>query len=290
MTGHSERYGDTIFSHARDDEQERLDALCDVLDPVSFAALEALPQRSVRHCLELAAGTGSVARRLAERHPTAQVTATDLDLRFLDSSDHANLEFVRHDVTCDRFPDASFDLIHARYLLHHIPERDRVLVDIARWLAPGGHLVLEEPALFPLLSARDETYRKVSLGALAVLAQRIGTDCNEWPLGLTHKVVGCGLTDITLRITCPTAAHDTPMGRFWRLTIQHLGSAIIDLPGIRSGDISTVIDRLSRPGLIEPGMATMTVTATKAPSSMLSERRAAAFSTECGERTRSDNS
>ncbi|MFC0040027.1 class I SAM-dependent methyltransferase [Actinomadura rayongensis] len=261
-TRNAERYGDTVFGHEDADERERLEALCAALDPVSFATLDALPRRPVRRCLELAAGTGSVARRLAERHPAAQVTATDLDLRFLDASDHPNLEYVRHDVTSDSFPDASFDLIHARYLLVHLPERDRVLADIARWLAPGGRLVLEESALFPLWAARDEAYRKVSLGVFTVLAERIGTDC-EWPLDLPYDVAGRGLTDVEMRITCPTAVHDTPMGRFWRMTIQHLGPAISALPGIGPDDVTTVIDRLSRPGLIEPGMATVTVTATR---------------------------
>ncbi|POM23111.1 Demethylrebeccamycin-D-glucose O-methyltransferase [Actinomadura rubteroloni] len=264
-TRHSERYGDDVFSHAHADERERLEALCAVLDPVSFEALDALPRRSVRRCLELAAGTGSVARRLAERHPAAQVTATDLDLRFLDAAGHANLEYVRHDVTSDGFPDASFDLIHARYLLSHLPERGRVLADIAGWLAPGGQVVLEESALFPLWAARDETYRRVSMGVFTVLAERIGTDC-EWPLDLPREAAECGLTDVKMRITCPTTAHDTPMGRFWRLTIRHLGPAITELPGIGPDDVPAVIDRLSRPGLIEPGMATVTVTATRPAS------------------------
>lgn len=263
MTRQSERYGDHIFSHAGDEERERLDALSEVLDPVSCATLATLPERKTLHCLELASGTGSVARWLADRVPAAQITATELDLRFLEAQGRSNLRCVRHDVTRDQFPERAFDLIHARWLLHHLPARDRVLAEITRWLAPEGTLVLEEPALFPLQAARDETYRRVSLGVLTVLAQRIGTDCNRPALDLLDQMTAQGLTDITMRVTCPTVAHDTAMGKFWRLTIEHLAEAIAALPDIDRDDVATVVDRLSRPGMTELGMATITVTATK---------------------------
>ncbi|MCH0539208.1 class I SAM-dependent methyltransferase [Streptomyces sp. MUM 203J] len=263
MTTRTERYGDDLFSHAGADERSRLTALGDVLDAVSVDALAAFASGSVRRCLELAAGTGSVARRMLDVFPSALVTATELDVRFLDGMRQDRLEVLRHDVTADDFPDGAFDVIHARYLLHHLPTRQEVFGRIVRWLAPGGRLVIEEPALFSLEAARDETYRRVSLGALQVLADRLGTDCTHWGLDLPRTAAAHGLTDITLRTTVPTVGHDTPMGRFWRLTVDHLGPGIARLPGIHPDDVPTVLDRLSGPGLVEMGMATVTVTATK---------------------------
>ncbi|MFE0646326.1 class I SAM-dependent methyltransferase [Streptomyces sp. NPDC058877] len=263
MTTRTERYGDQIFSHTGTDEKARLTALADVLDPVSVNALSAPVPGPVRRCLELAAGTGSVALRMLDLFPSAHVTATELDLRFLEAIRGDRLDVLRHDITTDEFADGSFDVIHVRYLLHHLPTRAEVFARIVRWLAPGGRLVIEEPALFSLEAARDETYRRVSLGALHVLTDRLGTDCTHWGLDLPRTAAAHGLTDASLRTTVPTVAHDTPMGRFWRLTLDHLGPAIAELPGILPGDVPTILDRLSRPGLVEMGMATVTLTATK---------------------------
>ncbi|MEU1020657.1 class I SAM-dependent methyltransferase [Streptomyces sp. NPDC005904] len=140
---------DLPYSHAGDEDQARLEALSEALDPITISVLEALPDTGDAACLELGAGNGTIARWMADHLPSAQVTATELDLRHLEAEGRKNLDFVRHDVTQDQFPEVAFGLIHARWLLHHLPVRERVLPEITKWLAPGGHLVLEEPALFP---------------------------------------------------------------------------------------------------------------------------------------------
>ena len=76
--------------------------------------------------------------------PAASVTATDLDTGFLEAIDLPNLRVRRHDVTADHFPEGSFDLVHARTVLMHLPERMRTLRRMASWLAPGGWLLIED--------------------------------------------------------------------------------------------------------------------------------------------------
>jgi len=48
------------------------------------------------------------------------------------------------DVLDIELPERSLDLVHARLVLMHIPERRRVLERIVSWLRPGGWLVVEE--------------------------------------------------------------------------------------------------------------------------------------------------
>ncbi|MBK0373078.1 class I SAM-dependent methyltransferase [Streptomyces sp. RB110-1] len=262
MTGKAESYGQKIFSHSAENERQRLAALSDVLDPVTISVLAALPLREEPRCLELGAGTGTVAAWMAAHLPGAQVTATDLDLSLITAHRPDNVRFVHHDITSDRFPAESFDLIHGRYLLHHVPDRDRVLGEIVRWLAPGGTLVLEDPAVFPLHAARDPLYRAVCLGAVEVLAQRIGSDCVDWALDLASKAGALGLTDVTVRVTCPTVSHDNAPGRFWQLTLAHLRPGLATLPGLGSREVAEVIARISRPDFLDLGMATVTTIAT----------------------------
>jgi trans-aconitate methyltransferase len=65
------------------------------------------------------------------------VTATDLQLDFLAAIDEPNVEVVRHDVHTDPFPERSFDLVHRRAVLMHIPDDPAILRTMAAWLVPG---------------------------------------------------------------------------------------------------------------------------------------------------------
>ena len=103
------------------------------------------------HCLEVAGGGGSIARWLGERvGPGGRVLATDVDTRFLERLALPNVEVRRHDITRDPLPERTFDLIHARMVLMHLPPRDQVLLRLQSALKPGGWLVCEE---FDRLSA-----------------------------------------------------------------------------------------------------------------------------------------
>jgi SAM-dependent methyltransferase len=72
------------------------------------------------------------------------VTATDLETDFLAELSLPNLEVLRHDVRIDEFPERTFDLIHARTVLMHLPERMATLRRMVSWLAPGGWLLVED--------------------------------------------------------------------------------------------------------------------------------------------------
>ncbi len=100
-------------------------------------------------CLEIGAGGGSIARWMADRvGPEGRVVTTDVETDRI--PEHPGVEVHRGDIT-EGLPDAGpFDLIHARLVLVHLPQRDRVLAELARALAPGGRLVLGELVDRPL--------------------------------------------------------------------------------------------------------------------------------------------
>ncbi|MGA4541643.1 class I SAM-dependent methyltransferase [Uniformispora flossi] len=222
----------------------RLAALADALDPQTFAALAALRGPAPRLCLELGAGTGSVARRLAEQFPRARVVATDLAAPPA-RSPLGNLEFVRHDVRCDGFRDGTFDLIHVRYLLCDLVERDRILDDIASWLAPGGRLVVEEPDHSPVYDSPHRAYRTVTLAMVEAQHRYVGTD-SLWARELPAHVAATGLTDIATHRTSTTVAAGSPMARYWRLSLAELRPLLppgLDIPAaLREADSATFRD------------------------------------------------
>ncbi|WP_433608241.1 class I SAM-dependent methyltransferase [Dactylosporangium sp. CA-139114] len=134
--------GPSRYSFDNDDPESvgRHSHLSDILDPFTFERLGSLGDLAGRRCLEVGAGGGSVARWLAERG--ADVLATDLNVRHLPLG--AGFRVLRHDLVREPVPDGPWDLIHARLVLLHIPEREAVLERLAAALAPGGALVIED--------------------------------------------------------------------------------------------------------------------------------------------------
>ncbi|HEY6328396.1 MAG TPA: class I SAM-dependent methyltransferase [Blastocatellia bacterium] len=110
--------------------------------------------------MEIGAGAGSIAAWLAQAVGNeGSVLATDLDTKFLGELDLPNLRIGQHDITRDPLPQASFDLIHSRALIHLLPERERVLETLARALKPGGWLICEVFDHFLLTYPEDEPIR-----------------------------------------------------------------------------------------------------------------------------------
>jgi SAM-dependent methyltransferase len=115
-------------------------------DPHTFAQLDRAGVGPGMRCLEVGAGGGSVAVWLADRvGPTGSVLATDLEPRLMaDLDGRSNLDVVRHDILRDDLPGAAFDVVHARLVLLHLPERRYALERMIAALRPGGLLVVEE--------------------------------------------------------------------------------------------------------------------------------------------------
>jgi trans-aconitate methyltransferase len=187
-------YGDGPFSHAADEERRRLALAEEEQDPQTRTLLEALGLERAWHCLEVGAGAGSMAWWLAERCSDGRVVATDLDTSLLDRAAPPNLEVLRHDVTRDSFPAESFDLVHARSVLAHIGDRPALLRRMRDWLRPGGWLLLEEPASFPLHSSPHRGLRRAA-EATAAMVRAMGAD-PDWSRSLPRPLAEAGLVDV----------------------------------------------------------------------------------------------
>jgi SAM-dependent methyltransferase len=95
--------------------------------------------------LEVAAGAGSIARVLSERvGPSGSVVATDLDTKFLDDIDEPNIEVRKHDILNDDPLEDTFDLVHTRLLLMHLPARHEALKRMIAATKPGGFVLVED--------------------------------------------------------------------------------------------------------------------------------------------------
>jgi len=127
-------------------ERARLELLQEKHDPLTIRQLDAIGVADGWRCLDVGAGGGSVTRMLAERvGPAGRVLALDIDTNLLDrlASDH--VEVRRHDLLTDGLGPETFDLVHARLLLMHLPARLQALERLMSAVRPGGWFAAIDP-------------------------------------------------------------------------------------------------------------------------------------------------
>ncbi len=130
----------------RSRELERLQAIEQVFDPASQKRIQLTGITENWRCLEVGAGAGSIAQWLATVvGKNGKVLAVDLDTRFIAHLNQSNVEVLEADVRHLTLESNSFDLIHARYVLIHIPDFQVALIKMLELLKPDGWIVLEEP-------------------------------------------------------------------------------------------------------------------------------------------------
>jgi SAM-dependent methyltransferase len=139
-------------------EEERLAKLELRRDPITIRRMKELGVRPGWWCLEVGAGRGSTAQWLAEQvGSNGHVVATDIDLRFLNRIQGSNLEVRRHNVCEEDFEPSSYDLVHCRALLLHVPRPEEALGRMAKAVRSGGWLFVEEPD-YGSFGSVDPTY------------------------------------------------------------------------------------------------------------------------------------
>jgi len=157
------------------------------------------------HCLEVGGGSGSVAAWMADRAgPSGYVLVTDIDPRFMEASAYrkaAHMELRRHDIGTDALPEQAFDLIHARLVLMHVPQRLEALARLVAALKPRGWLVIEDcdgrviDRTIPVPDAAAAALFKRVAGALVTLLEDRGFEV-EWGRRLYGRLKAAGLTEV----------------------------------------------------------------------------------------------
>lgn len=162
-------------------------------DQSTFGYLSALGLGEGWRCWEIGAGGGSVVRWMAAQvGGSGSVLGTDLNLDWSDTEMTIHVELRRHDVTSDDIPTSAYDLIHARLVLLHLPQRDKVIDRLVAALAPGGWLVLEEFAqIFPPCpeptSDEQRIFNRVR-AAFSELLDRRGANTTTYPRTLPWRM------------------------------------------------------------------------------------------------------
>lgn len=131
-----------------------------LLDPIELAYLERLGVHSGWRCLEVGCGNGSISRALAKIvAPAGHVVASDIDLACIATLEAPGLEVRRINILQDEIEEASYDLVIARALLHHLTPARKALERMVAALKPGGALLSIEPDMLPCTVVAPDSMR-----------------------------------------------------------------------------------------------------------------------------------
>jgi ubiquinone/menaquinone biosynthesis C-methylase UbiE len=240
-----------------------------------FAALAAMYDRgTIRHleqrgitsgwnCLEVGGGGGSIAAWLAARvGPAGRVLATDIDPRFLQSSQTANLEVRRHDIVNDPLPEAAFDLVHSRLVLLHIPEREKALARMVAALKPGGWLVDEDfdaSSIPPDPAANPAEVLLKTLTATRRVMQDRGADDGTFARRLFTRLRAHGLVDVDAQASLSMWHSGSPGAALLRANFEQLHRTMIDAGYLTGQEFDQDLARLDDPDFLMPSPIMWTV-------------------------------
>ncbi len=227
-----------LLDNGQPEAGRRFDALATLFDPSTVRHVERLGVRPGWRCWEAGAGGPSVPTWLADRvGPEGYVVATDLDTSWLaGDAAGAGYHVLAHDVTGAPPPGGPFDLVHARLVLVHVPERARALATLVAALRPGGWLLLEDadPSLQPRLCP-DES------GPEQVLANRLRQ-------GFRRLMAGRG-ADLAYGRTLPRLLRDAGLEAV-------AADAYFPIASPACTELETATVEQIRASLVEAGIAT----------------------------------
>ncbi|MGW0576646.1 class I SAM-dependent methyltransferase [Streptomyces sp. NPDC002920] len=220
------RYGEAVFRPEQAGEGERVDFGALAYDDITMARLRALGVGPGWRCLDVGAGTGTVSRRLLDEAGVASVLAVDRDVRFLTGRAVPGLDVLKADITAPDFAPGRFRLVHARFVLMHLPEHDRLITRLAELVAPGGVLVLSDAVDLTSDRTPGTPYTAVMRAMWQGLGATIGTDVS-WVPSYPHLLRGAGLVPVAAEIHVPPLLPGSPISRFWADTWERSRAAML---------------------------------------------------------------
>jgi SAM-dependent methyltransferase len=188
-------------------EYERLRMQARAWAPATGRLLDKVGLQPGASCLDAGCGPAETMRAMAERvGPAGRVLGIDADPELgamtqamLRAAGHGQCAVVARDLTAaDPIPDGPFDLVYARLLLFHLPERVDVLARLWDAVAPGGHLLVQDYDLRAVCTTPDADWAGAVLRYFTGAFAAAGADaCTGARLPELFAQAGTGAPDGT---------------------------------------------------------------------------------------------
>ena len=220
-----------IFDNAASQANQRFTSLETLYDPWTISHLEATGIGPGWQCWEVGGGGGSIAAWLAHRcGESGHVLVTDIDERFLMQSAALHqpmIEIQRHDIVADPLPARSFDLIHERLVLFHVPAREQALARMVTALKPRGWIVIEafdrnfNDFSYPSTNAEGAALYQKMQAALGHRMEARGVD-PVWGRSLYRRLRALGLVDVGMEGYAAVREGRSPGARMARANFEQI--------------------------------------------------------------------
>ena len=249
-------------------ELTRLRAIEAVFDPSTTDRLEATGLSSGWRCLEIGPGAGSIMRWLADRvGPDGHVTAVEINPRFLDVRDSPNIDVLDDDIREVDFAPKQFDLIHARYVLLHIPDHGAVVEKLLETLKPGGWIVLEEPDFSAARAIHGSPALCEAVGrvnrAIHQMYRSLGID-HAAGLKLPAMLQALGAQHLKVDNDAPIARGGSGIARLMKMSAEQLRDRYLATHEVTAADLDAYCAFTENPHNWAIYYATVAVTAQSA--------------------------
>lgn len=243
-------YSSGALSKDIPEEFERLRLLEEWGDPDTRTVMRTIGLRSTWRCLEIGAGAGSVARWLSGQCADGSVVAIDTDTRYCGEPVRNNLQWRTDDVRSVNLPAGSFDLVHSRLTFCHLPEREAMVATAARWLAPGGWLVIGDPMCMPAAGSGHEPIRRF-FGALETAWHAQGSDMTRWAQTIPSQLARAGMRDVGVLTRANCLGEAGPYGRLAFANLRQEGAYLVERGLLAQQDVDAVVALCQDPGFTD---------------------------------------
>ena len=193
------------------------------------------------HCLEVGAGAGSIVRWLEQRvGPSGKVVALDTNPRFLRGSSSSTIEIMQGDICDTELPLATFDLVHARYVMIHIAEYRKAFERMLRCVKPGGWVVIEEPDFQAARAVTGPEESRLSFGRVTDAIERMFTSLGmDYALGaqLPALVQEYDLSHLTVEHEGHLSAGGSMVAQLMKLSAEQLRDKYVATGKVTEADI-----------------------------------------------------
>jgi SAM-dependent methyltransferase len=180
--------------------------------------------------------------------PDGVVVATDLEIDFLEltAAECPTLRVVRHDVTAEDLP-GGFDVVHARYLVEWLADKQLALRRLVAALRPGGWLLDEEPDWVTIFETPEWwSLRQVMIATMRYLEASCPID-TQYGRRLVDDLTAAGLEEVQAEGRCAIVRGGSPPAVFLRYTIEKLRSPLIESHRVRESEFDEALAILDDP-------------------------------------------
>jgi ubiquinone/menaquinone biosynthesis C-methylase UbiE len=190
-----------------------------IATPVSVALLEAATLQPGERVLDVACGTGLIARLAAEGvGPSGSVTGLDLSPDMINCAravSPSTVDWHVGDATSLPFADGAYDVVLCQMGLMFMHDRHAAVTEMRRVTAAGGRVVVNTPGVIPPLFALMEEALVAHISAdLGGFVQAVFSMHN--PEDVASLLRDGGLIDVTAAAPTATLNLGTPAEFLWQ--------------------------------------------------------------------------